>query len=325
MNRWISTAIAGALVMGLTAAARAHDPELEAKMRLEAKLGGPWIKANGFTADFDKALESAMKSGKPIFAYFTLSYTEVPQCDEVEKGVLMSAEFKKFGEGVVLFTHVTSGLSGKYSDLLREKGGSAVPAFMVLDDQGNVTAKVTGGNDVVNFEKAVKSGTEFAALRKRADMTADEKVHVLAQDMDLGNLKLKLAQERLAKLGDLNDAQKKKLADAMLRLEIWSAASGAGGSLDRTLAAGKMFAEMWAAGREPTTDEHIEPFFALILDHAEAVNDPKLFKKALDRLRERFKDKPNWKTFDNWQLERLKRIEDAGGGAEEKKNGDGAK
>jgi hypothetical protein len=325
MRRSISVAIAGVLAMGYAAPARAHDPDLEAKVRLEAKLREPWVKAAGFTADFDRAMETAVKSGKPIFGYFTLSYTEVPPCEVVEKGVLMSAEFRKFSEGVVLFTHVTSGLPGKYADLLREKGGSSVPCFMVLDGTGLVLAKVAGAHDVASFEKAVRSGAEFAALRKKPDKTPDEQVQVLTQDMDLGNLKLPVARERLAKLGALDEGQKRKVADAMLRLEIWSAASGAGDSLDRTLAAGKLFAGMWAEGREPTTEDHVWPFFSLILDHAESVNDPKLFKKALDRLRERFKEKPDWKIFDDWQTERLKRIESVGVEAGGSRGDDGAK
>ena len=318
MKRWIPFALAGLLGALVAAPARGHDPDLEMKAFLEAKLKQPWIKAGGFTADYDQAQETALNSGKPIFAYFTISYREVPPCTEVEKGVLATPEFRKFGEGVVPFVHVTSGLDGKYADLLREKGGSGVPAFMVLDELGNVLAKVSGAHDVANFERTVKSGLEYAALRKKADKTRDETVEVLVRDMDLGNLKLVRARELAAKSGEIPEAQRKRVDDAMLRLEIWTAASGAGESLDRAIAAGKLFAGMWAAGREPSTEEHVEPFFRLMLDHAEAIRDAKLFRRALDGLRDRFSEKPGWGPFAKWQEKRLAALEAAGDGAEEK-------
>jgi hypothetical protein len=323
MNRWKTLAFSGLVGIALASPARAHDPEQDMQVMLEAKLEQAWVKNNGFTADYERAQETALKTRRPIFAYFTVSYREVPRCLEVEKGVLASPEFRKFGEGVVLFVHVASGIDGKYSDLLSQKCGFALPAFMVLDEQGNVLAKVSGTFDVPNFEMAVKSGLEYGALRKKADKTLEESVEVLARDMDLGNLKLPRAQELAVKLAETSDAQKKRIAEALLRLEIWTVAAGTRDSFEAAQAAGKVFAEMWAAGREPTTADHAEPFFRLMLEHAVATKDAKLFTRALDKLRERFSEKPGWASFEKWQGKRLDELEaaeadgktkDAGGG-----------
>jgi hypothetical protein len=310
MPRWTSTALACLMGLACSATALAHDPEQMARAMLEEKLKEPWITPNGFLPDFDKALETAAKDKKPIFAYFTVSYMEDPACGKVESGVLSSPEFKKFGESVVLFVHINSGLPEPRADLLREKGGLEVPYFLVMDELGNVTARIES-NDVKGFEAAVKSGGEFSKLRAKADKTPDEKVSVLTHEMDIGNLKLQLAKDRVAALGKVTEAQQKQIDASMFRLEVWTAVSDANGSYDKCRAAGKLFAEMWAAGREPTSEELSRPFFILMLDHAEKSKDAKLFKKALEKLRGRYgdKDEEEWRDFFKEQADRLEELE----------------
>lgn len=310
MTRWTSLVLASLLGLAVSSVALAHDPEAEARWRLEEELKKPWVAANGFTADFDKAMERAIKDKKPIFAFFTLSYMATPECDKVEKDVLSTPEFKKFSEGVVPFLHVESGLGGPYADLRREKGGLGVPYFAVLDEVGNVIAKVET-NDVKGFEAAVKSGAEFVALKAKAEKTADEKVYVVTHEMDIGNLKLQLAKDRIAALGKLTEAQQKQVDESMFRLEVWTGVSDANGSYDRSRAAGKRFAELWAAGREPSEEQLWRPFFILMLDHAEQVKDAKLFAKALDKLKGRYgaKEAQEWKDFFEDAANRLKELE----------------
>jgi len=308
MSLWKTVALASGIALGLAAAALGHDPEMEAKYRLAHKLESPWVTRNGFVADFDTALTAARKTGKPILAYFSVSYTDLPRCESVEDGVLSTPAFKEFGKGVVLFVHFDSALDGPHSDLLREKGGSDVPYFLVLDDQGNVIAKVTKGPIVESFRDAVKAGAAFSELRRKVDKTADERVYVLAHEMDLGGVKLQLAKDRIARLGELTDEQRKQISDALLRLEIWTAVSKARGSLDGARAAGKLFAEMWAAGRGPTTAEHALPFFTLLIDHAETASDASLFRAALAELEKRFGDESDSKGFFDEQAARLERL-----------------
>jgi hypothetical protein len=308
MRLWRTVALAGGIALALVATALGHDPDMESKYRLSQKLKSPWITRNGFVADFDAALATATKTGKPIFAYFTVSYMDLRRCERVEEGVLSTPEFKEFGEHVVLFAHINSGLDLPYFDLLREKGGSDVPCFLVMDDQGNVTARVTGDATVKSFSDAVKAGVEFSALRNKADKTADEKAYVLAHEMDLRGIKLQLAKDRIARLGDLSDEQRKLIGDALIRLEIWTAAIKAQDSRSDARAAGKLFTEMWAKGIAPTTDELALPFFTLMLDHAEVASDATLFGRALAELKKLLGDASVSQEFLDEQAERLQRL-----------------
>jgi hypothetical protein len=60
--------VAASLLCGLVSA----QADLEA--RRDAKLAEPWVKAAPWVTDYDKALEQAQQSGKPVFAYVTRSY-----------------------------------------------------------------------------------------------------------------------------------------------------------------------------------------------------------------------------------------------------------
>jgi hypothetical protein len=326
MSRLVPIVVASFLGLALGSAAVAHDPEAEARWMLEEELKKPWVAANGFIADFDKALETAAKDKKPVFAFFTVSYVAVPESEKLEKDVLSTPEFKAFSEGVVAFLHVNSGLGGPHADLLREKGGLEVPYFAVLDDQGNVTAKVET-RDVKGFEAAVKAGAEFAKLRAKADKTADENVYVVTHEMDVGNLKLQLARERVAALGELTESQRKQVDASLFRLEVWTAVAEAYGSYDKSRAAGKLFAEMWAAGREPAGEELWRPFFMLVLHHAEKAKDAKLFAKALEKLRTRYGDskESDWQEFFQDNDEILAVMEKAARERESPKDGGDAK
>ena len=57
----------------LTAAAAAQAQSLEQK--LEEKMKEPFLKKAPWFTDYDKAREEAKKTNKPIFAYFTRSYS----------------------------------------------------------------------------------------------------------------------------------------------------------------------------------------------------------------------------------------------------------
>jgi hypothetical protein len=74
------------------------------------------------------------------------------------------------------------------------------------------------------------------------------------------------------------------------------------------LAAGKKFAEMWAAGREPATEEQISRFFGPILEYAHETKDAALFEKALGKLRDAFGKNPRSAGFFKKQDERLEAL-----------------
>ena len=62
------------LVAGSAFSAFAQQGETM-EQKYEAKVAESWFKDNGFTDDYDTARELATKTGKPIFAYFSRSYS----------------------------------------------------------------------------------------------------------------------------------------------------------------------------------------------------------------------------------------------------------
>jgi hypothetical protein len=61
------------LVLALAASAAAQQETLEEKR--DKKLKAEWLVNGGWLTDYDKARASAKESKKPIFGYFTRSYS----------------------------------------------------------------------------------------------------------------------------------------------------------------------------------------------------------------------------------------------------------
>lgn len=75
MIRSLIAAVAGVVVVaGAALVAFAREGET-LQEKYEQKVAESWFKDNGFTDDYDKARELATKTGKPIFAYFSRSYS----------------------------------------------------------------------------------------------------------------------------------------------------------------------------------------------------------------------------------------------------------
>ena len=58
---------------GLALAMPASAQSMEAK--LQKKLAGAWLKVAPWITDYDLARKTAKEQGKPIFGYFTRSYS----------------------------------------------------------------------------------------------------------------------------------------------------------------------------------------------------------------------------------------------------------
>ena len=67
-----TTIAAFAALLALATAAQAQET-LEQKR--DKKLQSAFLKKAGWITDYDAAMAEAKKSGKPIFAYFTRSYS----------------------------------------------------------------------------------------------------------------------------------------------------------------------------------------------------------------------------------------------------------
>jgi hypothetical protein len=62
-----------AVALALIGSAAFAQQSLEEKR--DKKLASEFLKKAAWVTDYDKALEEAKKSGKPIFGYFTRSYS----------------------------------------------------------------------------------------------------------------------------------------------------------------------------------------------------------------------------------------------------------
>lgn len=67
-------AATAALTFGAGLAAQAPD-QAELASRRDAKLAEPWLKQAPWVTDLDEAKALSAKTGKPIFTYFSRSYS----------------------------------------------------------------------------------------------------------------------------------------------------------------------------------------------------------------------------------------------------------
>lgn len=238
--------------------------------------------------------------------------------------MLSTPEFKEFSKEFVMFCHITTLLKDrKDDDLLGKKGGRGFPYLVALDQNGDVIAQASD-RSVEGFRSMMADGAKFVEVRAKPEKTLDDEVFLLKHDIRMGNADLEQAKARMEKLKGLSDEQKKELDGLLLGLEIQSLMPKARTPEEakpQILAAGKRFAEMWAEGREPTDEQHVQPFFIFMLDHAESVKDAALFEKALEKLRAKFGDNPRAKGFFDKQDERLAQLKS--GGEEPKKEESG--
>ncbi len=225
--------------------------------------------------------------------------------------MLSTEEFRAFAKEVVPFLHVTSRVEGEtYPDLLSEKGGRGFPHLVAMDAGGEVVAGLED-RTVEGFRAMMKRAGEFETLLAKKDRTPAEEVRYLAAEIRLGRVKADAARARAAALKGLAEAAKKELDGLLLGLDIRAILDGIKDPAAR-LAAGRAFAEMWAAGRVPGGDDAgFQPFFVIMLDHAEAVKDAALFEKALGKMREKLGSEPRAAGFFKKNDERLAKLKEA--------------
>jgi hypothetical protein len=226
--------------------------------------------------------------------------------------VLSTDEFKTFAGEYVMFAHVTTRIEGReHDDLLSLKGFGGFPSLAAMDADGNIIAKLTGSRDVTGFREMMAAGARYEEIRARPDKSLEDEVFLLTHDIEMGNADLPSARARAGALVGLDEVQQRKLDGMLTDLEI-RALLGQPRSQEEAdeLArkAGAAFAEMWAQGREPTSDETTQAFYILILGQAETTQDVALFERALAKLHERFDDMPGIGSFFKAQEERLGKL-----------------
>lgn len=231
--------------------------------------------------------------------------------------MLSTEEFKAVGEKAVLFLHITSRLPGDADqDLLMEKGGRGFPYLVTMDAGGAVTSFVEK-RSVEGFLEAVDEGLKYSKKKADPSLPVAERVKLILFDVAVKNATKEEARTAIENMkglegaareaellrwdilqGDVSpeDGARKLKAiegltpelrryvdEVLVDMEV-QAAMPRGPAMEGRIAAGAKFAALWAEGREPT-ENMFQPFFILMLDHAESVKDVDLFGRSLDRIR----------------------------------------
>lgn len=298
-------------------AALADDDAALAKKRDE-KLAEPWVKADGWIADYEKALGEARKSGKPILAYFTVSSDASPPCQKFER-TLGDAKAAELGKSYVLFLHVTSHVKkDKHQDLLAKKGGKGFPYVVWLDADGNVVSDADSwefqdppARSIAGLDETGKRVKWYLDVKKKASGGGNpEKVDLALAELEMDKAKLADVEKRIAGLGPSNE-QKAALEALRSREEIKPTVEKLrkGAGFEDLCAAGKKFIEMRKAGKPaPQAGPSFEFFWRCILLDARKEKDAASFEEGLKALKARFGDstgsslyfhvgQETWKTY----------------------------
>jgi len=322
------TSLAGLVLVALAASAAAQDsPDAERKARqqaelrekYDAKVKAPWLKDGGWIPDLDRAREKAAAERKIILAYFTVSYLTSEPCEQLEGRLLASEEFRKMAGPYVLYVNVASRLDGeKQADLLKTAGGWQVPWFGALGPSGEVLAVMdTRVLTAESVGRMMGRGAEYFALASKKDPTAIERIRMVELDFDAGRAEEPECRKRLATLQGLDREGLTALDRVLVRLDVavelakYKKAMSPDPMLK--VAAGKVFAGMYRAGRIPVAKRELDSFCSYILDYAEHEKDVALFEAAYERLRESVKDDRNGPRWMESTKERLARLKAAAG------------
>jgi hypothetical protein len=193
----------------------------------------------------------------------------------------------------VLFCHITTRLKDrKNDDLLGRKGGQGFPYIVAMDAEGRVTAVWDyQGASVDAFRAVLTKGAAYAAKKAAKDLPTADAVELFLHDLACRNITLAEARDAAAAMKGLDAGQRKTVDGALVATEVFDVLGRfTTGSDAEKQAAGKAFAEMWAAGRAPALEDDrvFQQFYGLILDYARAQKDAALFGKSLEVIRKKF-------------------------------------
>ncbi|KAF0244541.1 MAG: hypothetical protein FD180_2430 [Planctomycetota bacterium] len=207
--------------------------------------------------------------------------------------------------------HVTTHVDGdKDPDLLSEKGGGGFPFLVFLDAEGRVAAQHKGPRTAEAFLGTMETATAFGELRKKAEGgDAAAQTEVFEKDLGMGNISSKDGRAAVEKMKDLSEEKKADYDGKLIGIEVKETVSEVskktkGLTPDDKPAikkiqaeSGRKFIEMKKAGRIPTGDQEMQPFWIFIMEAAEEAKDAALYEEALAPLKEKFGQSPQAKKF----------------------------
>lgn len=274
------------ILFALGAAALSAQDDLDALRAAKGKkFDSEFLQLADWHTEFSAVRSAAGDSGKLVLAYFSRSYAPCPPCLALENGLLQSEEFLALAEGVELFFHNTSGLPEDDDGLLGRKGGSGFPQIMVLDQHGEVLARIDGDRTISRLRRLIgdaQKNRERLAKLGRAASTGDGEAarRLLQLELALGRLDPIAAYGRLAAMEDLDPARRRKLHAAIVSQEVGAIQVTATYDQETQVAAGKRFAKMLREGRVPQPEDAFF-FWYFGAVYAESANDRGVLEQAL--------------------------------------------
>lgn len=184
---------------------------------------------------------------------------------------------------MVPFLHITTRIEGRPNeDLFKKLGGRGFPTLKFLDADGNPLGEPTG-RDVADFESTLVTLMSLKDLENRIEAGEEG----LEDDLFLAKLRMGVysyedAKANAAKFKELTAAEKKEVAQILINLEVGSIMDGID-SKEAADAATQTFLAFLEKDKIPTGDA-LGSFWGMIMEHAEAKKDVKLFTRALKGL-----------------------------------------
>ena len=191
---------------------------------------------------------------------------------------------KALGKSVVLFCHITSRVEGEpYPNLLHQMQGRGFPALRFLNAKGELLSIYNGARKVESIEFAAEGLNELAQL-EAALAAGDKKVapKILAHKLKLGMLSNADAEKQRAELKGLSAKLGRELDNLVRDQKILNLVKATSRKSKDSLAeAAKEFKAITRASGTPKANNVQRLIWPIMVDHAVAVSDKKLMKKAL--------------------------------------------
>lgn len=299
-----------------TVSAQQGDREAMLRERLEKKLASPVFQANSWHTDLAAARAEADRLGKPLFVYFTRSYSPCAPCLVLERGALQSREFSDFAKRVVLYLHVTSRTQDQAEPELqvRVMGRQSWPGLAFLDADAEVLAR-QDGREVADFIATLQNIERRRQLASRAgdDPAAARELFELDL-LVLRSLSFVDAKARLEELDGWSAAQRRAIDERMNDMEVHHLVALHG---DDRRGLSRAMAAMFAQGRVPTHLSAQYKFWSNVLYEAEQTRDLPLFERGFAGLEKAFGDSESMAVVVDGYREKLREMrasERKGGG-----------
>jgi hypothetical protein len=186
----------------------------------------------------------------------------------------------------VLFCHVASDVPDRpYPKLRTDKGLMGQPSVAFLDAAGDVVVAVPGPHSLERFQRYAERARELAELRRKAAAgDARAQAALLIAQLEERQLDTATAEARRKALADETDAERARLDELLFDRRLADRVRTAGTDRDARRRLGREFQALLEAGRRPSP--HVtRGFWFVILEHAEASADARVYADALDGLR----------------------------------------